>query len=149
MERRPVAALDPQFLLSLQANEPALVRRLAFDVEALRRWTARVEESDDVVVTKHVLAESTPPILVVEIDCRVSGQIGLRIDRLLASELHLSRSCIQRLGKSARIAAVPPGSSLRQSLRDGMRLVIEAAALPESSLLLAAQPSDPSSARDA
>lgn len=135
VERRDVSALDPQYLLSLQTNEPALVRRLAFDGTALRRWTGRVQEFDDVLVTRTVLSRSKRPLRL-EIDCRVPEPTGLRIDRLLASELRLSRSCIQRLEKSARIVAVPRGSTLRQPVRDGMRLAIDASSIPDRSLCL-------------
>ena len=138
VERRHVPALSPQFLMSLHANEPGLVRRLAFDVESLRRWTGRVKEFDDVVLAKEVVSESVGPVLLLEIDCRVSEQIALRIDRLLASELQLSRSCIQRLGKAAQIITVPQGSCPRRSLRDGMRLIIDASSIPEGSIDLAA-----------
>jgi hypothetical protein len=137
VERRDVSALDSPFLNSLQANEPALVRRLAFDVGTLRRWTGRVEEFDDVEVTRHVLSAGTTPLRSLEIDCVVPEPTGVRLDRLLASELDLSRSSIQRLETVGQIRVFPPGSSLRRSLRDGMRLVIDASSMPESSILAA------------
>jgi hypothetical protein len=133
VERREVTALGRPFLLSLQANDPDLVRGLAFDVAGLRRWTGHVQEFDDVLVSKRVLSESARPILL-EIECRVPERIGLRADRLLASELRLSRSSIRRLAKAAQIRTVPPGFDLRRSLRDGLRLIIDAAFLPASSI---------------
>ena len=43
IERQPVKSLDPDFLAALQANDPGLVRRSAFDlIGSLRRsWTLR------------------------------------------------------------------------------------------------------------
>ena len=38
LERRHVGSVDPLVLTSLQANDPTLARRLAFDAESLRRW---------------------------------------------------------------------------------------------------------------
>ncbi|MGE0579824.1 DUF1062 domain-containing protein [Reyranella sp.] len=138
VERLEVAALDRQFLLSLQANEPDLVRSLAFDVAALKRWTGHVQEFDDVSVARRALSESSGPVQVLEIECRVPRPIGLRADRLLASELQVSRSCIRSLEKAARLRTVSPGSGLRRSLRDGMRLIIDASFLPEGSVERAA-----------
>ena len=134
VERREVAALGRQFLLSLQANDSDLVRGFAFDVAGLKRWTAQVQEFDDVLVTRRVLSESLRPVLLLEIECLVPRQIGLRADRLLASELRLSRSSIQRLAEAAQITTVPAGFDLRRSLRDGVRLIISAASIPESSV---------------
>lgn len=138
VERREVSAFDPQFLLSLQANEPELVHRLAFDVAGLKRWTDRVQEFDDVVVGKRVLSREPRPALWLEIECLVPWQIGLRADRLLASELRVSRSCIQRLEKATQIRTVPRGATLRRSLRDGTRLIIDASSMPDGSIELAA-----------
>jgi len=143
VDRREVSALGRQFLLSLQASDPDLVRGLAFDVAALKRWTGHVQEFDDVLVTKRVLSESVRPILLLEIECLVPQPIGLRADRLLASELRLSRSSFQRLAKAAQIHTVPPGFDLRRSLRDGMRLIIGTGSIPESSIDHAAGPNDP------
>ena len=139
VERREVTALGRQFLLSLQANDPDLVRGLAFDVAGLKRWTEHVQEFDDVLVTKRVLSQSLRPVLL-EIECLVPRQIGLRADRLLASELRLSRSSIQRLAKAAQILTVPTGFDFRRPLRDGMRLIIGATSIPENSIGHAAGP---------
>jgi hypothetical protein len=138
VERREVSALDPEFLRALQANEPDLVRSLAFDVAALKRWTADVAEFDDVSVTRRVLSEGARPVLLLEIECLVPRQIGLRADRLLAGELQVSRGCIQRLEKAGQIRTGPPGSTLRRSLRDGLRLIIDASSMPDRSIDLAA-----------
>lgn len=140
MACREVAALGRQFLLSLQANDPDLVRSLAFDAAGLRRWTGHVQEFDDVLVSKRVLSESLQPVARLEIECRVPRPIGLRADRLLARELRLSRSSIQRLAKAEQIRTVPPGLDLRRPPRDGMRLIIAAASLPESAIDRAAGP---------
>jgi hypothetical protein len=140
VERREVASLDRQFLRSLQANDSALVRGLAFDVAGLKRWTGQVQEFDGVRVSKRVLAASVRPVLLLEIECVMPRQIGVRADRLLASELRLTRSAIQRLAKAAEIRTVPPGFDLRRALRDGVRLIIGAASIPASSIEHAARP---------
>lgn len=134
VERREVSAIDPDLLLALQANEPELVQRLAFDVAGLKRWTGHVEEFDDVLVDKRVRSQRPSRVLSLEIECRVPRQIGLRADRLLASELQVSRSCLQRLEEAAQIRTVSPGLTLRRSLRDGTRLIIDVSSLPEGSI---------------
>ena len=134
VERREVSAIGRHFLLSLQTNDPDLVRDLAFDVAGLKRWTGQVQEFDDVVVTKRMLAQSVRPVVLLEIECLVPRKIGLRADRLLARELRLSRSSIERLATAAEIRTVPPGFDLRRPPRDGLRLLIGAASLPESSI---------------
>jgi hypothetical protein len=136
VERREVSALDREFLLSLQANDPDLVRGLAFDVAALKRFTGQVEEFDDVLVIRRVLSEGLLPVLRLEIECLMPRPIGLRMDRLLASELHVSRSVIQKLAETAQILTVPSGFNLRRPPRDGLRLIIAAESLPESSVQL-------------
>ena len=134
VERREVAALDRPFLSSLQVNDPDLAAGLAFDVAGLKRWTDQVQEFEDVVVNRYMLSESVRPVLRLEIECRVLRQTGLRTDRLLANELRLSRSSIRKLAKAGRLLMVPPAFDLRRSPRDGLRLIIDATSLPESSL---------------
>lgn len=123
LERRPVRTIDQDFLTALHASEAALTRRLAFDVEGLRRSTARVEEFNDAQVIEAVLSASTMPARQLEILCRVPAPIGLRLDRLLANELRLSRSRIQGLAKTGDLLVLPSVSSLRRPVRDGTLLV--------------------------
>jgi hypothetical protein len=139
LERQHVRTIDPQFLMALRANEPALVRRLAFDVEQLKRRAGRVEEFDDVRVIKDVLAENTMPMRRLEILCAVPEPTGLRVDRLLASELHVSRSWIRRLEKAEELVVLPEGSRLRRTVRDGTRLVMTLSAASDSSIARAAK----------
>jgi len=124
LERRPVRTIDPDFLAALGTSDARLTRRLAFDVEGLRRSAGRVEEFDDVLVLASVLSEATTPTRQLEILCSVPEPVGLRLDRLLANELLLSRSRIQALAKVGDLVLLPPGSQLRRPVRDGMRLVL-------------------------
>lgn len=124
LERRPVRTIDPDVLMSLHNSDAALTRRLAFDVEGLRRSAGRVEEFDDALVIKNVLLENTAPMRQLEILCSVPEPIRLRLDRLLANELRLPRSRIVGLAKAGDLVAFPQGSRLRRAVRDGMRLVL-------------------------
>jgi hypothetical protein len=52
----------------------------------------------------------------------------LRVDRLLATELHLSRSRIQSLERTGELIVFNEGSRvLRKAVRDGLRLTINLA----------------------
>lgn len=130
LERRPVRSIDPELLLSLHRSDPALTRRIAFDVEGLRRSAGRVDRFDDAEVMVTVLSASTQPAGQLEILCSVAEPVRLRVDRLLAQQLHLARSQIARLAEAGELALLPPGSQLRRPVRDGMRLVLDLRRLP-------------------
>ena len=120
LEHRHVATIDPALLTSLQANDPELSRRLAF--EKLRR-TLKVDHSVDATVRKEVVSEATRPAGRLEIACVVSETIGLRVDRLLSTELRLSRSRIQSMQNAGHLEAAPEG--LHRPLRNGLHVRIE------------------------
>lgn len=124
LERRPVRSIEPGLLASLHSSESTLTRRLAFDVEGLRRCAGHVEEFDDVLVIKTVLSQSTTSLRRLEILCSVPEPVGLRLDRLLANELRLSRRRIQALAKAGELLALPRGSQLRRPVRNGLRLIV-------------------------
>jgi hypothetical protein len=120
LERRHVSTIDPQLLSSLQANDPDLSRRLAF--EKVRR-KLEVERFDDATVRKEVMSASVRPPCRLEIVCVVPEMTGLRVDRLLSTELRLSRSRIQNMQDAGHLAASPDG--LRRPLRNGLHVRIE------------------------
>jgi hypothetical protein len=120
LERRHVSTIDPHLLASLQANDPDLSRRLAF--ENVRR-KLKVEHFDDATVRKAVVSESARPADRLEIVCVVTGTTGLRVDRLLSTELHLSRSRLRNMQGAGHLAACPDG--LRRPLRNGLQVRIE------------------------
>ena len=125
LERQPVRTIDPELLRALSANEPALARRLAFDVAELTRRAGKVETFDDVMLTRKVLSQNTLPLRRLEILCTVRGAIRLRLDRLLAGELCLSRSRVQALEEAGELVVLPAGTRLRRAVRDGTRLAID------------------------
>jgi hypothetical protein len=120
LERRHVSTIDPRLLASLQANDPELSRQLAF--EKLPR-KLEVEHFDDATVHKEVVSESERPACRLEIVCVIPETTGLRVDRLLSTELRLSRSRIQSMQNAGHLAASPEG--LRRPLRNGLHVRIE------------------------
>ena len=126
LERQHVRTIDPHVLMSLHANDPEVAHRLALDVEGLQHKAGSAEASDEVVVRKEVLSESLTPARRLEILCAVPETTELRVDRLLAIGLHLSRRRIRDLQDTGHLAVFPEGSRKRYAaVRDGMRVTIE------------------------
>jgi hypothetical protein len=120
LERRHVSTIDPHLLASLQTNDPDLSRRLAFETLPSK---LKVEHFDDATVRKEVVSGSARPADRLEIVCVVPETTGLRVDRLLSTELRLSRSRIRNMQKAGHLAACPYG--LRRPLRNGMQVIID------------------------
>jgi hypothetical protein len=123
IERRTARDLESAMLAAFEANDPALVKRFAFDVAALRRSSHRVAEFGEVEVRKELLCgtrdASTATLL--EISLVVPIQVSLRLDRLLATELRLSRSRIAALADAGRLRA---DAALGKAVRDGSRIEV-------------------------
>jgi len=115
-----VSRIEPHLLASLQANDPGLSRRLAY--EKVQR-KLEVEHFDDATVRKEVVSESARAACRLEIICVVPETTGLRVDRLLSTELRLSRSRIRNMQDAGRLAACPDG--LHRPLRNGLQVRIE------------------------
>ena len=120
LERRHVSTIEPRLLAALQASDPDLCRRLAFE-----KWRRKlkVEHFDDATVRKEVVCGSAWPTGRLEIVCVVAETTGLRVDRLLANELRLSRSRVRSMQDAGHLAAWP--ADLSRPLRDGLRLRME------------------------
>jgi hypothetical protein len=128
LERRRLRSIDPPFLAALQANDPALARRVALDVDDLKRRVGSVEQFDEVIVLKEVQSLSTGPARQVEIFFAVQHPTACRLDRLLAAELQLSRSHLQGMEESGSLIVPGGPRAMRNPVRDGMRVTIAIAA---------------------
>ncbi len=123
-ERRNARDLDPDLLSALEANDPALVRRYAFDVAALRRFAYRVEEFAGNVVRKEELAKGSAATDRLEIVLAAPVPVAIRLDRLLAMELGLPRA---RIGAMADAGHIITAAGLNRPVRDGCRVEIDLA----------------------
>ena len=124
-ERRHVKDIDPAALHSLQSNDMELVRSIAFDAQSLRCKSTRVEEFVDVDVRKEILIEGSEPWSASEIVLSVPTPTSLRLDRLLSTELDVSRSYISELARDGRLRVTPErGHELRRSIVDGTKITI-------------------------
>jgi hypothetical protein len=82
-----------------------------------------VEHFGDATVRKEVVSGSARSAGRLEIVCVATETTGLRVDRLLSTELHLSRSRIQNMWNAGHLAACPDG--LGMPLRNGLQVRIE------------------------
>lgn len=124
LERRLAADIPPADLAALRAGDPALARRLAFDLIALRRKTPTIIQSDDVTVEKTVIGGITTSTGV-DIALALPYPVGLRLDRLLAVELGLSRSRITALTDAGRLIVGDGGHALKRPPRDGQTVCLD------------------------
>jgi hypothetical protein len=99
-ERRNVRDVEPPLMNALLRNDPDYVRRLAFDVEDLRRRSERIAEFPHVDVRKEALNRPISPADMLELRLVAPFPVSLRLDRLLATELKLSRARVEKLAAS-------------------------------------------------
>ena len=120
-------------------NDPDLVRRFAVDVDWLARHADRVLPGGEVRVDKLLLGQRVPEPDGIEIRIAADEDAGIRLDRLLAAHLGLSRSQVQRLGRTGGLRAC--SGDLRRGVRGEAVITIDLDAVdgvPRSSLVAAA-----------
>jgi hypothetical protein len=129
-ERQNVRDIAPAVLEALQSNDPLWIRAETFNIEALRRKSQRVDEFPEFDIEKTIMGE--PPDWTrldctrVEIDLAVPYLTSIRLDRLLASELGLSRSRLQALLDGGALRANPDRTDiLRRRVKNGTRVAID------------------------
>ena len=126
LKRQPVRSIDPELLAGLRANDPKLATCLAFDVGDLRPRLGRIEEFPDVLVRKEVLFQGGKEPQRLEITFVLAAPVGLRLDRMLAAELGLTRNRLQSLKEEGLFAVSTRGNRwLRKAPQDGLRLTID------------------------
>lgn len=136
-ERRPVGDIDPATLDALQNNNGAWIEKLAFDIDGLRRDAGQVEEFSEVHLRKTILAPVAESSLRLEIVLDLAAKTSLRTERLLSTELGLSRKRIVTLEEAGRLVTAPSGkNTLRRPLKDEMRIVIDLAGEADRNAIL-------------
>jgi hypothetical protein len=107
-------------------NDPALALRYAFDRTRLLRHGV-VEDAPDVSIDKTYDTGCPRTASTIAIALALARPCGLRLDRLLALGLGLSRGEIGRLREAGALPAAR--KSLRSSIADGQTIAIDLAAL--------------------
>lgn len=125
-ERRRIREIDPALLQALQTNDGDWVRSSAFDAGQLRRHAREIKEFPDVEVRKRKLSDGLGPWSALDISLDVPLPAARRVDRLLASELNLSRARIHSFEASGRlILSRWRNRMLRRAITDRMQVSID------------------------
>lgn len=125
-ERRHMGDMGVGELEALQSNDPDRVRACEFDIEGLRDRARRIDECTEVEVRRQALMGEIEKGDRLEITLVVRLAVGVRLDRLLAAELSLSRSRLQALHEQGKLRIDPDHKDvLRRRIKDGMRIVLE------------------------
>ena len=118
-ERQSVRSLNPALVEALQASAPGYVAGLEFDQEGLKASAGRIEESEEFELRRRTICASGNRARIV-ITLALPYPASLRLDRLLASELQLSRSRLKVLFEAGDIRVEPARKdALKRSIRDG------------------------------
>jgi hypothetical protein len=134
-ERKHVRDIDADVLEALQTNDPERLERLAFNPVGLK--VMKVTEFTDVSVRKKLLSQALD-ITHLSIELRLPLAATIRLDRLLASELSLPRSRIQKLESHGLMSTVPSGrNNLRKSIGDGLVVLLDVSGQPERDRMIA------------
>jgi len=121
-ERRALKEINPAVLEAAHFSTPEWVRVQEFDVDGLRRHAQRIDEFGEVDIDKRDLDDAAMPGQIV-IELEVVLPSSLRLDRLLAGELGLSRSKLQSLHEQGLLVIEPDRKDvLRRRVRSGMQV---------------------------
>ncbi|WP_049732027.1 DUF1062 domain-containing protein [Rhizobium ecuadorense] len=125
LERRNVRDIGPAVLEALQSNDPHWIRAETFNLDALRHKSLRVDEFAEVEIAKEIQHETTNwTRLAIELTVPVAT--STRLDRLLASELKLSRSKLQALHAEGMVRTDPEKADiLRRRIRNRTVVTID------------------------
>jgi hypothetical protein len=120
IERRPVRRIDRRVFDGAQANDPDLAAAISRDLGLLRRRKVRLSAGDrwelDPPSLSKDLAEGSRTVLA------FSTPLVVRIDRLLASALGISRSALSHMLESGVLVPLTPGNPRSLRLWDGFEV---------------------------
>lgn len=126
-ERRTIRDIDRLTLDALQSNDPDWVRAETFNLDGLRRKAQRVDEFAEFDIAKEIRHESAGWTSL-EIELTAQFATNLRLDRLLAGELKMSRSRLQALHDQGLCRTDPGGADImRRRIRSGTLVTIDLA----------------------
>jgi hypothetical protein len=128
-ERRNVRDIAPEVLAALQSNDPDWILAETFNLDALRRRSQRIDEFPDCDVRKQVLRDA-PTWTQMEIELAVQFPTSARLDRLLASELSITRAQLRALHEKALLrTSLEDADVLRRRIRNGTRIILDHSAM--------------------
>jgi hypothetical protein len=126
LERQYVRDINPATLHALHTNDPAWIRSQAFNIAALQREAHRIDEFGDVDVHKSALNKVDDAWSALEIALIVPLPTGMRLDRLLAAELRITRSRLETFHAAEKLRTAPGRRDmLRRRIKHGLRIVLD------------------------
>jgi hypothetical protein len=132
LERCNRRDIEPALLQALESNDAALARQHAFDVVALRGQVGRIEEFPEVAVHRQRLGDGPKAATALELRLALETPTSMRLDRLLAGELGISRSRLQALEERRSLSVDPDGAkALRKPVRTGTVVRIDLSHEPD------------------
>lgn len=124
-ERRAPEAVPPSLLGGMQSNDPDLVDRYVRDVGLLRQRGVEVVAAKAIKVHSQAL-ETQSADGTLRLAVQLPAGTELRLDRLLALALGISRSELGRLAKRGQILEPAKADrALRRPVRDGQVLRLD------------------------
>jgi len=133
-ERQAVRKIDPAILEALQSNDPKWIRREAFNLEALKRQSPRIDEFPEVEIAKEVVRDPNAWTRIA-IELVVPLPTSTRLDRLLAPELAVSRARLLALQDRGVLRIDPDRTDvLRKRVKTGMIVMLHLTAEADCAL---------------
>ena len=128
-ERVGVGDIAPDAFDAIARNDPAFALRHAFDRTQLMRH-GPIEESPDVSIHKSHAEGRALGVAAIVITIALALPCGLRLDRLLACGLGLTRTQLGRLHDAGLLRLLPLSrKALRNPAADGQTIAIDLASL--------------------
>jgi hypothetical protein len=125
-ERQNVRDINPVVLNALHANDPEWIRSQEFDIAALRRKSRRIDEFGDIDIRKKAQGREGDVWTALEIELVVPSPTGMRLDRLLATKLRISRSRLEAFQDAGKLRTDPDHKDmLRRRIKHGLRIALD------------------------
>lgn len=131
-ERLAVASLSKADLHAMQRSDPSWVRVREFDLGALRRYCNRVEMSPEISIAKASIDMVFESWSAIVITINATHPTGQRLDRLLATELNVSRSSLVSIYRAGALQIEPVSrAGLKKLVSGSLAVRFIASKLPE------------------
>jgi hypothetical protein len=100
VERAVVTSIAETDLMAMHISDPVWVSAREYDIGTLGRHCDKIEISPDLIVTKIINSDRPDAWSVIELAINAQRATGMRLDRLLSSELRLARSELRSMQRT-------------------------------------------------
>lgn len=120
--RCAVTQMDAGLLDGFACNERTLAWKYAFDIARLRPHVARIDTDVAVRVERSVMEEGEP-LAGLQLQLAVPFPCTIRLEKMLAAELGVSRSRLGRWHEEGKLRVLPSrADAMRRSVSDGQQV---------------------------